>query len=148
MNKHSVLASILSDLGVQEATTTQRPLQIDIDKRGDFGDQAARTETILESRWVNQKAKALGEEIRILETVDLSPAQTVRVGALVCVENSEGNSQIFFILPLLCSPKVQNVTVITPKSPIGAALMEKRPGEMATANTPRGTRMMKVVSVE
>ena len=60
----------------------------------------------------------------------LDPARGIQVGALVCLETVNGNPQYLLLAPdaagLTLKANGQNITVITPRSPLGAALLGKQ----------------------
>ena len=63
----------------------------------------------------------------------------VELGALVEVEDEEGRGQTLFLAPVGAGEELTGpggdgfFTVVTPKSPIGSALLGKREGESASA---------------
>lgn len=119
---------------------------------GDFGDEGGRVEeSVLRTRRSSAAAERAAT-IKVLQGVDLSPADRVRLGALVGVQDPTiglSPTRTFFLLPVLCSlPVPEGVTIITPKSPVGASLMGRFPGDTVTPKTPGGFQHIKVVSVE
>ena len=69
----------------------------------------------------------------------LAPSARVELGALVEVEDEAGGGQTLFLAPVgageeLIGPGGDGFfTVVTPKSPIGSAVLGKREGEAASA---------------
>ena len=80
-------------------------------------------------------------------------ADRVELGALVEVEDEEGRGQTLFLAPVGAGEELTGpggdgfFTVVTPKSPIGSAVLGKREGESASARIRGETREWTVVWV-
>ncbi len=77
--------------------------------------------------------------------------EAVGVGALVELEDDDGSMWVF-VAPhgggTRVSVNARDVTVLSPRSPLGRALTGLGEGDEATWETPRGTRSLEIVSVE
>ena len=71
------------------------------------------------------KARELLAAMNVLRFLPLRASSTVELGSLVRV-----GSRAYIVLPHGGGLKVQNITVVTPASPIGAALMGQSEGDI------------------
>lgn len=149
MDKTALWAAALSSFNNRGASPSLVSLPYE-NGGGDFGDRAKGAEQKFHAGSLSLVAIENQRKIDDLLGVDVAPADRVRLGALVHVENlSDGRPMIFFLLPVHCTlPGPEGVVVITPKAPIGASLMGGVEGETVEARTPRGPQRMKIVKVE
>ena len=69
----------------------------------------------------------------------------VAVGTVATVIDDDGDEMEFFVAP--AENKVAGMLLASPGSPLGAALLGKHPGEVATYEAPGGTFTYRVKSV-
>lgn len=84
------------------------------------------------------------DTLRFLDARPFSSATPIAAGAMVRLEDERGKENTLIILPCAGGTEVtcdgQRVRVVTPQSPLGAALLEKREGDdiqVRIAGTPR-----------
>jgi transcription elongation GreA/GreB family factor len=83
----------------------------------------------------------------------LAGGAAVVLGALVEVEDEAGHGQTLFLAPAGAGEELTGpggdgfFTVVTPRSPIGSAVLGKRPGDSASARIRGETRVWTVVWV-
>jgi len=81
-----------------------------------------------QARRVEEIRQAL-KRCQAMSLEPLEPARGIQIGALVCLETDKGTSQYLLLAPdaagLTLKANGQTVTVITPRSPLGAALLGK-----------------------
>jgi transcription elongation factor GreA len=82
-------------------------------------------------------------ENAIVSEVDDSGA--VEVGTVATVIDDDGDEMEFFVAP--AENKIDGMLLASPDSPLGAALLGKRPGEDATYEAPGGKFTYKVKSI-
>jgi transcription elongation GreA/GreB family factor len=96
---------------------------------------------------LSQGAAAL-DALRLREFGDDDP---IALSALVTVE-VEDQPQWFFVAPAAGGVRVEfhgrAVQVVTPRSPLGAALVGKRVGDVAEVKTQQGVREYEIVAIE
>ncbi len=82
-----------------------------------------------QARRVEEIRQAL-KNCQAMTLTPFSPAQGIQVGALVRLEADNGNEQWLFLAPQAAGLKLVHdgrpVTVITPRAPLGAALLGKQ----------------------
>ena len=140
MNKRAliqkIVAQLTSELGVYfraamnsraEATHEQSKADNKYDTRGLEASYLARGQ----SKQAAELEAAI-KEFEKLEVRKFSPGEEIRVGALGELE-ADGEVSFYFIGPRAGGTEVvqdkKEVLVITPKSPLGAQLMEKKQGD-------------------
>lgn len=110
------------------------------------GERVETSQTALEfSRMARAQARRAREIRAAIEAVaafrpkPLEGRARVELGALVEVEDEQGNGQTLFLAPAGAGAELTGpggdgfFTVVTPQSPIGGALLGKREGESASA---------------
>lgn len=102
-----------------------------------------------QARRVAELSEALGR-VASMEPRAAAPGAPAAVGCLVEVEDDDG-SLWYFIAPagggLRLKVDAADVTVVTPDSPVGQALVGRRVGDDVDIKTPQGVREGSVVSV-
>ena len=82
-----------------------------------------------QARRVEEIRQAL-KNCQAMTLTPFNPAQGIQVGALVRLEADHGNEQWLFLAPEAAGLKLDHdgrpVTVITPRAPLGAALLSKQ----------------------
>ena len=102
------------------------------------------------------RAREIRAAIEVLSGFRPKPLQgraCIELGALVEVEDEEGRGQTLFLAPVGAGEELTGpggdgfFTVVTPKSPIGSAVLGKREGDGASARIRGETREWTVVWV-
>jgi transcription elongation GreA/GreB family factor len=120
--------------------------------------EEARPENDKDTRALEQSYLARGEAIRTAElrsalgdvqAMRVGPDELVRPGALVTTDESSETRQIW-VAPHGGGVRLAGgtVQVVTPKSPLGRALLGKRCGEQCEVVLAGRTRVLTIVSVE
>ncbi len=119
--------------------------------------EQAKPENDKDTRALEQSYLARGQAQRIaslkaglaaLGTMSLAPADVARVGALLEVEDDDGATQRYFLTPEGGGSRLKgNVQVVTPASPLGAALLGKQAGDEVELSLGGKRRVLTVVSV-
>lgn len=83
--------------------------------------------------------------VRRIEVGDILPTSKVRWGAIVVVEDGDGNSKTWRIV----DKEESDVKAgrISAQSPVGAALLGKEPGDEAVVKRPKGDIVYEVIEV-
>jgi transcription elongation GreA/GreB family factor len=99
-----------------------------------------------------KRVEELKLEIQILEEVDVNQTQKlgeISIGALVDLSH-QGQSRLYFLIPTAGGTliKIQDTTVLVVSvfSPLGDALLGLKAGEEFEIETPKDTRLYRVVS--
>jgi hypothetical protein len=111
------------------------------------------TEASYLARGQAERARELGRSIAMLASTPLIgflPGEKIAASALV--ELRQGNSEMLcFFLPAAGGTRVRldaaEVQVVTPTSPLGAALLGLSEGDEAEVRTPQGTKIYEIVRV-
>jgi transcription elongation GreA/GreB family factor len=119
--------------------------------------EEAKPENDKDTRAVEQSYLARGQAMRIetlkaglvsLTEMALTFTDTARPGALVEAEDDDGKTLLYFVAPEGGGTKLEGgVLVVTPLSPVGAALIGKREGdevELRVAGTSRQLTIRRV----
>lgn len=79
------------------------------------------------------RCNELSETVTIIESIDMKQFirnHIVHIYSVIYVEFEDGEESIFFMFPVLGGEEIEDgITVISPTSPIGNALMGKEEGE-------------------
>jgi transcription elongation GreA/GreB family factor len=124
------------------------------------GERVEDSRTALEFSRIARAQALRAQEIRaaidVLAAFQPKPFERrapVELGALVEVEDEEGRGQTLFLAPVGAGEELTGpggdgfFTVVTPKSPIGSAVLGKREGDGASARIRGETREWTVVWV-
>ena len=103
-------------------------------------DSAKNDQGLMEARI--RQLKDLIENANVSEVDD---SGAIEVGTVATVIDDDGDEMEFFVAP--AENKVAGMLLASPDSPLGSALLGKRPGEKATYEAPGGTFTYKVISV-
>ncbi|MDF1562954.1 MAG: GreA/GreB family elongation factor [Deltaproteobacteria bacterium] len=121
--------------------------------------EEARPENDKDTRGLEQSYLARGLAARVDELeqaksafLSISGARSrVGLGALVVVEDEEGETQVYLVGPAAGGLEVEvegeTVKVITPSSPLGRALVGKGAEDEATVRAPKGVRELVILRV-
>ncbi|MCL5411424.1 MAG: GreA/GreB family elongation factor [Patescibacteria group bacterium] len=163
MDKGELLAKVIVDLLKTADTFTnssRSARQASIEAPSKMESRYDSTKS--EQDWLSHELAVASNEIRqkiaAIREVDLSPSQTVREGSLVFVgtERDDGDKATkegYFVLPsgsgvVIHEENFPEVTVITPKSPMGKAIMGMSVGFCGEVKTPGGIQRVVIESVE
>lgn len=117
----------------------------------------AKPENDKDTRALEQSYLARGQAMRIedlraglaaLGTMNLTPGDQGRVGALVEAEDDDGAAVAFFLAPEGGGTRLAGgVQVVTPASPLGQALLGKRAGDEVELKLGGRARSLTVLAV-
>ncbi len=119
--------------------------------------EEAKPENDKDTRALEQSYLARGQAMRIealqsgiaaMATMNLAETAVARVGALLEAEDEDGAPVAYFLAPEGGGTKLKGgVQVVTPASPLGAALVGKRVGDEIELTLGGKTRVLSVVKV-
>lgn len=120
--------------------------------------EEAKPENDKDTRALEQSYLARGQAMRIealkaglaaVGTMSLAVTEVARAGALLALEDEDGETVRYFLAPEGGGTKLKGgVQVVTPVSPLGAALMGKREGDEVELKLAGRSRQLSVLSVE
>ncbi len=158
LDKHALLAALRAQIAADlDALVSSQ-------KRAHEGatHEEARPESDKDTRATEASyvARGLAERVRSLELAarrlasfalrDFGPDEPIRTGALIHVED-QGGEHHYFMAPagggLTITLAGQAVGIITPRSPLGQALLGARTDDDLELETPRGPRELTVLAV-
>lgn len=135
MNKAALKKELLTTL----QKTLDTLLAAHADTREAATHEEAKPENDKDTRALEQSYLARGQAMRIeslkagvaaLGVMSVATCETARVGALIEVEDEDGEALHYFLAPEGGGTKLKGgVQVVTPASPLGAALTGKREGD-------------------
>jgi transcription elongation GreA/GreB family factor len=106
------------------------------------------------ARGLAERAEALHTTLsrtRAFEPRSFSEDDGVGIGAAVELEDESGTSRHVYLLPsgggMSVEIEGQSIAVVTPKSPLGAALVGREVGDEFEFRTPRSTRRYEVSGI-
>lgn len=112
------------------------------------------TETSYLARGQAERVVALMDEIALVENMPLrgfAPDAAIGLSALVVLENEAGVQSLYWIAPAGGGARLEvagaTLTVVTPRSPLGRALVGLREGDEAELVTAQGPRQSFVVAI-
>ncbi len=112
----------------------------DLRENADY-DAAKNDQGLMEARIRQLTALLENAEVRIPEASD-----TVEVGSVVTVVDSDGDELRYFVAPQ--ENRVPGLILASPTSPVGSALLGASVGDDVTYEAPGGTFTMTVTAVE
>ena len=115
----------------------------DLSENGDY--HAAKDfQGKMESRI--RQLQATLKDCVIVNTVEASSGGTVTTGALVAIRY-EGDDEMEWFLVGSIEERRDNVTVVSPGSPLGQALLGQAPGETVEYESPGGTLRVEIMEI-
>lgn len=127
------------------------------DARAGATHEEAKPENDKDTRALEQSYLARGQAMRIetlkaglasLVVMALTPTDTVKPGALVEAEDDDGEALFYFVAPEGGGTKLKDaVLVVTPLSPVGAALIGKREGDEVELRVAGKARVLTILRV-
>lgn len=152
-SKKSLKAELVAALA-QNLATLERA---HADARAGATHEEAKPENDKDTRALEQSYLARGQAMRIealkaglaaLNVLALTATDTAQPGALVEASEDDGKPVFFFLAPEGGGTKLEGgVQVVTPASPLGAALSGKRAGDDVELKVGAKTRQLTVVRV-
>jgi transcription elongation factor GreA len=112
----------------------------DLRENADY-DAAKNDQGLMEARIRQLTSLLQNAEVRVAEASD-----TVQVGSVVTVVDSDGDELRYFVAPQ--ENRVPGLLLASPTSPVGAALIGASVGDEVTYDAPGGTFSMTVTAVE
>jgi transcription elongation factor GreA len=104
-------------------------------------DSAKNDQGLMEAR-----IRQLKDLIQNANVSEVDDSGAIEVGTVATVVDEDGDEMEFFVAP--AENKVAGMLLASPDSPLGSALLGKRPGDEATYEAPGGTFTYKVKSVQ
>lgn len=119
------------------------------------GDKDMRsTETSYLARGLAKRVEDMREEARVLANMRVrafGDDDPIGISALVTVEDEDGAGAHYLVVPAGAGLKLDHggatVSVVTPRSPLGRALVGKRRDDDVALRSPKGTRELTIVAV-
>lgn len=114
--------------------------------RGDSADQAAAVERGAELERVDNRIGELTDLLSSSGEAAPPSGDEVEVGTLVTLEFGDGDTETVQV-GMKALQDQDDISVLTPDSPLGRAILGRRAGDTVTYTTPRGENEAKVVTV-
>ena len=153
MNKAALKKELLETL----QKTLDTLLAAHADTREAATHEEAKPENDKDTRALEQSYLARGQAMRIeslkagvaaLGVMSVAKCETARVGAVIEVEDEDGEALRYFLAPEGGGTKLKGgVQVVTPASPLGAALTGKREGDEVELTLAGKKRVWSVAAV-
>jgi len=112
----------------------------DIRENADY-DVAKNDQGLMEAR-----IRQLEHILHVAEVREVEHSDSVVIGSLVTVEDSDGDELVFFVAP--AENKQPGVLLASPSSPLGAALLGAERGDKVSYEAPAGTFTLLVKAIE
>ena len=146
---HGRLQAELEDLTTRGRVEIARAIEAaralgDLSENGDYH-AAKDSQGKMEAR-IRQLQQVLQDAIIVDETT--TPTDTISTGSIVTLTyegDSDGETERYLIGSI--EERREDLSVISPSSPLGQALVGKREGDEVTYQAPSGTLRVKVVGV-
>lgn len=142
---NKVINNLTNELMVlKKASEDARRASINAPSKMESRYDSMKFEQDMLSRNFSLKADELKEGIGKLKKFNPSVFEKVSLGSLVEIENvGESGAEFYFILDfgsgiVIETDNFKNVRVLSPDSPIGQILMDKKHRDMCKINTPNG----------
>jgi transcription elongation factor GreA len=115
-------------------------------QQGDLSENADYITAKEEQAFLEGRIQELEHTLRLAQIVDTErPKEEVGIGSTVVVEEEGGAQESYQIVGVKeADPRRRR---ISHESPIGMALLGKRPGEVAIARTPAGEVWMRILEI-
>lgn len=159
MNKEHVLQEVINHLlaqseTIEESAEKAREASIEAPSARQSRSDTTKAEMSWLSEGLTSSSAKIRKQVESLQKVDISPADYVREGSLARLRDKRVIApETYFILPVGSGIKVESkegerVVVVTPDSPIGAALMGRKQGDVCNIQIPSGIREVVIELVE
>ena len=125
MARRAVLAS--------EQAQARAGTRVDGDHRPENrGERAAVTTQGYLAHGIHERLRELDDMVAALDAVSTAPRAAVRAGALVTLEEVDGDPQHILVLPGAQGDRLGSVVVISPRAPLARALAGAEAGDVRT----------------
>jgi transcription elongation GreA/GreB family factor len=159
VDKRQVLALLQQRLAaiLDRLTEAQKSAQAGAthpDNKQEHAKDMRSTESSYLARGLAERVETLRDGLRalaLLRAPDLGDDEAACPGALVTVEDEDGRESLYLLAPAGGGERFEvgrrEVLVLTPQSPLGAALAGRRAGETFEVNLPAGRMRAEIVEV-
>lgn len=150
-DKRAIVAALRERLAatLERLTASQKAVQsgaVHPDNRQEGSKDMRSTEASYLARGLAERVETLRDEVRALELLrlrDFGDGDVAAAGALVTLSDEDGRELLYFLSPAGAGEQIEVegrlVTVLTPRSPLGAAMAGRGCGEDIVAELPSGT---------
>lgn len=111
------------------------------------GERAAVTTQGYLAHGIHARLRELDDMLTALDAVSTAPIRSVRAGALVTLEEEDGDLQHILILPGAQGDRLGSVVVISPRAPLAHALAGAQAGDVRTLRRQRQAVDLEVIEV-
>lgn len=159
-DRQAVLAALRSRLGetlarLAAAQASAQAGAVHAEAKQEHAKDMRSTEASYLSRGLAERVETLADALQLLAAFAPAPRAAdapVGLGDLVVVADDTGDEAVYFLAPVGGGEKLdvegRTVLVLTPRAPLGAALLERLPGDEVALDLPGGRRTLEIVRVE
>jgi transcription elongation GreA/GreB family factor len=160
IDKQDLLALLRSRLAgnLERLTSSQKTVQAGAthpDNKQEHAKDMRSTEASYLARGLAERVETLRDAVRTVELLRARPfgsGEAAGPGALVTVVDEDDNERIYFLAPAGGGETLaiggREVLVLTPRSPLGAAITGRRTGESFSVELPAGLLRADIERVE
>jgi len=160
IDKDVVLLALRSRLAksLERLTASQQTVQagaVHAEARQEHPKDTRSIEAGYLARGLAERVETLRDAVRAVELLRARPFASGEVagpGALVTVVDEDGDERLYFLAPAgggeSITVKGRQILVLTPRSPLGAAISGRRTGESFSVELPSGLLRADIESVE
>ncbi|HNR40509.1 MAG TPA: GreA/GreB family elongation factor [Acidobacteriota bacterium] len=156
--KEQILATLRRELAVMAETsrraaeTAREGMLVGDERTRTRGERAVFNEQTYLVTAQMQQVERCQALLRALDDLDLSPARKARPGALLEIAAEGGlASGLYFLVPGGMGATVdvggQSIQLVSPDSPLGRALLDRRPGADIAVDLPAGPCRLRLLAV-
>ena len=144
--KHDELETELSDLKLNRRKEVAERLEF-AKSLGDLSENAEYHAAREEQAEIEERISQLEVLLKTSEIMNIHHSSLVEIGSTMTVEKTGDKTKMK--LTLVGSEETDvHVGKISSQSPLGAALLGKKKGENVTVETPRGSVVYKIISID
>lgn len=159
VDKSAILAILHTRLreDFERLTSSQKSAQAGAthpDARPEDPKDMRSTEASYLARGLAERVETLRDDLRALDLLrlrDFGDDEAAAPGALVTLETDDGDELDYFLAPAGGGQRIahgeREILVLTPRSPLGAAIAGRQPGERIHVELPSGTLDAEIVSI-
>lgn len=159
-DRHAVLAALRVRLGetlarLAAAQASAQAGAVHAEAKQEHAKDMRSTEASYLSRGLAERVETLADAVQLLAAFAPAPREAdapVGLGDLVVVADDAGDEALYFLAPVGGGEKLDvggtTVLVLTPRAPLGAALLDRHSGDEVTIDLPGGRRTLEIVRVE
>jgi transcription elongation GreA/GreB family factor len=156
LDKHLVLRCLRARLAevlarLTAAQTAAQSGAVHAEAKQEHPKDTRSTEAGYLSRGLAERVETMQDAVTILEVFRLTERAAdapIRLGDLVALVDGAGREVIHFLAPVGGGEKLvvsgREILVLTPRSPLGAALIGKEPGDEVHLDLPAGKRALEI----